>query len=214
MVDTHQDISVAEFLSVSIFLAEECGKIIREVQESGDLGRKDKSDESPVTMADLRVQKTLEENFKALYPTLNVQGEESKESIADIQGSVSPDQITEQVKTFVAKDYLAGKHVFRMEWIKETLSKTYDETDVSTEPFETFNTKDAVVWIDPLDGTSDFVKGNLPACTVLIGVSINGKSRLGIVHKPFSDDDQSVGNTVFGAAEFGVFKMAYDKEMT
>jgi len=38
--------------------------------------------------------------------------------------------------------------------------------------FETFKVSDAVVWIDPLDGTSDFVKGTLDAVTVLIGLSI------------------------------------------
>jgi len=47
------------------------------------------------------VQKTLEENFKALYPSLNVQGEESKESIADVPSSVSSDQITDKVKNFI-----------------------------------------------------------------------------------------------------------------
>ena len=46
--------------------------------------------------------------------------------------------------------------------------------------FESFSTKDAVVWIDPLDGTSDFVKGTLSAVTVLIGLSIKDKSRIGI----------------------------------
>ena len=33
----HVNISVAEFISVCIFLSEECGKIIREVEESGQL---------------------------------------------------------------------------------------------------------------------------------------------------------------------------------
>jgi 3'-phosphoadenosine 5'-phosphosulfate (PAPS) 3'-phosphatase len=33
-----------------------------------------------------------------------------------------------------------------------------------------------------LDGTSDFVKENFPACTVLIGLSIGGYSRIGVVH--------------------------------
>ena len=44
-----------------------------------------------------------------------------------------------------------------------------------------------MVWIDPLDGTSDFTKGNLSAVTVLIGLSIKGVSRIGIVHSPFFD---------------------------
>lgn len=51
--------------------------------------------------------------------------------------------------------------------------KSYQPDEVSLNMFESFNTNNAVVWIDPLDGTSDFVKGNLPACTVLIGLTIN-----------------------------------------
>ena len=66
------------------------------------------------------------------------------------------------------------------------------------------------MWIDPLDGTSDFVKGNLPAVTVLIGLSIKDKSRLGIVHNPFSEDDRELGKTIFGSAEHGVFKVMSD----
>lgn len=70
------------------------------------------------------------------------------------------------------------------------------------------------MWIDPLDGTSDFVKGNLPAVTVLIGLSIKDKSRIGIVHNPFSVADREVGNTFFGTAEHGVFKIVSDKNFT
>lgn len=102
----------------------------------------------------------------------------------------------------------------RRGWIEDTLRTYYGEDEVSIDPWETFNTKDAVVWIDPLDGTSDFVKGNLPAVTVLIGLSIKDKSRLGIVHNPFSEDDREVGKTIFGSAEHGVFKVLSDKNLT
>lgn len=91
------------------------------------------------------------------------------------------------MKQFIKADFLAAKHQTRMDMIKDVLSQTYSTDDIAQDSFETFNTKDAVVWIDPLDGTSDFVKGNLPAVTVLIGLSINGKSRLGIVHNPFTE---------------------------
>lgn len=94
------------------------------------------------------------------------------------------------------------------------MRKTYGNDEISSELFESFSTKDAVVWIDPLDGTSDFVKGNLTAVTVLIGVSIQGKSRLGVVHKPFSDADQSKSQTYFGSGEHGVFTIYYDKDMS
>ena len=85
------------------------------------------------------------------------------------------------------------------------MRQTYQADEVYSESFDTFNTKDAVVWVDPLDGTSDFVKGNLPAVTVLIGLSIDGKSRAGVVHNPFSFVDQSQSLTYFGTAEHGVY---------
>lgn len=71
-----------------------------------------------------------------------------------------------------------------------------------------------MVWVDPLDGTSDFVKGNLPAVTVLIGLSIGGKSRAGIVHNPFSFEDQSQSLTYFGSAEHGAFRLNYNISLT
>lgn len=42
-----------------------------------------------------------------------------------------------------------------------------------------------VIWIDPLDGTKGFTEGHLNHITSMIGVSINGRPRLGIIHKPF-----------------------------
>jgi len=60
----HVDISVAEFLSVCIYLSEQCGKIIRDVEASGCLQIKTKEgDDSPVTVADVKVQKTIEHNL-------------------------------------------------------------------------------------------------------------------------------------------------------
>jgi 3'-phosphoadenosine 5'-phosphosulfate (PAPS) 3'-phosphatase len=81
-------------------------------------------------------------------------------------------------------------------------------------PFDTFDTREAVVWIDPLDGTSDFVKGNLPAVTVLIGLSLNGYSRLGIVHSPFNDENPDLGKTIFATLEHGAFNINYDSKLS
>ena len=50
--------------------------------------------------------------------------------------------------------------------------------------------------------------------TVLIGLAINDKSRVGIVHNPFCEEDREVGKTLFGSAEHGVFKVKSDKNLT
>ena len=46
--------------------------------------------------------------------------------------------------------------------------------------------------------------------TVLIGLSLNGVSRLGVVHNPFTDEDPSLGRTLFGTIEHGLFSLPYD----
>ena len=72
--------------------------------------------------------------------------------------------------------------------------------DQILESFENFSAEDAKVWIDPLDGTSQFVKGNLSAVTVLIGLAINNVSKIGIVHHPFrTNKNDGVGFTLFGS---------------
>jgi fructose-1,6-bisphosphatase/inositol monophosphatase family enzyme len=66
-------IRVSEYLSVAISIAEASGMIIREVYESGILDQKDKGgpkEDNPVTIADLKVQKTIEETFKHFFPNL------------------------------------------------------------------------------------------------------------------------------------------------
>jgi 3'-phosphoadenosine 5'-phosphosulfate (PAPS) 3'-phosphatase len=80
---------------VCIFLAEESGKVIREVEESGVLQTMSKTDASPVTIADIKVQKTIEECLSTLYPALNIQGEESKESTDKVDAALKPDKITQ-----------------------------------------------------------------------------------------------------------------------
>ena len=97
----HQDINVAEFISVCIFLSEECGKVIRKVKDSGVLETMSKDDKSPVTIADITVQKTIEECLNTLYPTLNIQGEESKESTDTVDAAITVDVITKARKRLI-----------------------------------------------------------------------------------------------------------------
>ncbi len=45
---------------------------------------------------------------------------------------------------------------------------------------------DVIVWVDPLDGTLSYVKGELDAVTTLIGLSVGSVPVLGIIGYPFS----------------------------
>ena len=83
------------------------------------------------------------------------------------------------------------------------------------EEFDEIDCDRAVVWIDPLDGTKEFVNGNLPAVTVLIGVAIDGVPKIGVVHHPYmSNENNGKGITMFGTQEHGAFSLEYDSSMT
>lgn len=80
--------------------------------------------------------------------------------------------------------------------------------------FDSFGTENAVVWIDPLDGTKDFTQGNLSAVTVLIGLTINGIPKVGVVHNPFrTNDNDGKGSTIFATQEHGAFRLDFDSKM-
>ena len=129
----------------------------------------------------------------------------------NIEPATSLSAVTLAHQNFVSTDLLNSKHESRAAFLKD-LHKIYDASELSPHKFESFNTSEATVWIDPLDGTTDFVKGNLESVTVLIGLSIRGKSRAGIIHNVFSAEDSTKGKTVFATAEHGAFWMQYDPE--
>jgi len=159
-----------------------------------------------VTIADLKVQRTIEYNLKKIYPGLDIQGEEDPSTYSMYDPVVEPSSLH---RDLIKQDLLNSYQDKRKEYL-ETIRATYPEMTPKGVQFETFDVKDATVWIDPLDGTNDFVKGNLSAVTVLIGLSINGISRIGVVHNPFTDEDPSKGRTLFGTIEHGLLSLDYD----
>ena len=72
------------------------------------------------------------------------------------------------------------------------------------------NTEEICVWVDPLDGTLDFAKGEVDSLTTLIGVSIANRAKIGVIHKPFIDREGLQSSTYFGSEECGAFKINYN----
>ncbi|KAG5881398.1 hypothetical protein JTB14_012014 [Gonioctena quinquepunctata] len=87
------------------------------------------------------------------------------------------------------------------------------ESDTSvlslTCPLPFVNTKpdDIVVWVDPLDGTSEYTEGLLDHVTVLIGVAVEGRAVAGVIHQPYYNYKTSAdtpGRTLWGLVGSGV----------
>lgn len=60
-----------------------------------------------------------------------------------------------------------------------------------------------VVWVDPLDGTSEYTQGFLDNVTVLIGISVDGKAVAGVICQPFYQNH--TGRTIWSIVRLGVF---------
>ena len=70
---------------------------------------------------------------------------------------------------------------------------------------EDMRTADLAVWIDPIDGSDAFAEGNVQDVTNMIGITVNGRPLIGIIHKPFSDKRQISSRTYVGSIESGLF---------
>jgi len=64
--------------------------------------------------------------------------------------------------------------------------------------------EDVAFWIDPIDGSKGLAEGHTGHVTSLIGVTVNGRPKFGIVHKPYNSGEAQ-GRTYVGNLESGLF---------
>ena len=74
---------------------------------------------------------------------------------------------------------------------------------------EEFLTKDVAVWMEPIDGTKAFADGNVDQVTNMIGITVNGRPLVGIIHKPFTSACRNASRTYVGSIESGLFYFDY-----
>lgn len=77
---------------------------------------------------------------------------------------------------------------------------------------EELQTKDVAVWIDPIDGSKAFAEGNLEQVTNMIGITVGGRPRVGIIHKPFTSERLNQSRTYVGSTESGLFFFDHSKK--
>jgi len=74
------------------------------------------------------------------------------------------------------------------------------------EDIKSFKEEDLVVWVDPLDGTSEYTQGNLDHVTVLIGVAHKNTPVGGVIHQPYhnyTSGGSDLGRTLWGIPGIG-----------
>jgi 3'-phosphoadenosine 5'-phosphosulfate (PAPS) 3'-phosphatase len=84
----------------------------------------------------------------------------------------------------------------------EPLRRNLFEDDIGET--EELDLSEVTIFVDPLDGTREFVEGRLANCQSLVGVAVGGRAVAGAVGIPFPSGDLSAGATVvYGIADVG-----------
>ncbi|CAH2045276.1 unnamed protein product, partial [Iphiclides podalirius] len=171
---------IVKLLSSSVSVANRAGKIVRDVMSKGELGIVEKGKDDFQTEADRSAQRCIIASLSTQYPKLNIIGEED-----------SLDTVDEVPSDWIVID--SDKDVLSLE-CPPSLQDIKEE--------------DIVVWVDPLDGTSEYTQGFLEHVTVLIGISVNEKPVAGVIHQPYYKTliggENKLGRTIWGLQDTGV----------
>ncbi|CAG4957542.1 unnamed protein product [Colias eurytheme] len=122
---------IVRLLASSVSVANRAGKIVRDVMSKGELGIVEKGKDDYQTEADRSAQRCIIASLSAQYPKVNIIGEED--------GNES-----QTSGEFLVLD--GDSEILALECPKSLLG---------------VKEEDIVVWVDPLDGTSEYTQGAL-----------------------------------------------------
>ncbi|XP_015120689.1 3'(2'),5'-bisphosphate nucleotidase 1 [Diachasma alloeum] len=167
---------ITRLIASSVTAAAQAGKIIRDVMNKGELNIVEKGKNDLQTEADRSAQNCIIESLSRQFPGVTIIGEEGSSRC-----EVPPHWIVTDMD-------------------QEVLNVKLPEHLENVAP------KDVCVWVDPLDGTSEFTQGLLDHVTVLVGVAVGKKAVGGVIHQPYSKNPQtsSMGRTLWGIDGVGV----------
>lgn len=173
---------VMRLLANSAKIAEHAGIIIRNVMEKGELGIVDKGIDDPQTEADRSSQRLILASITNMFPKVQIIGEEGTSDLNVPKEWIITDMDENLLKQECPQQYRSVKE------------------------------EEVVIWVDPLDGTSEYTHGFLEHVTVLIGFAVNASAIGGIIHQPyFKQKDDTLGRTIWGLKGLGIGGIELEK---
>lgn len=177
--------AMLRLISSAVSVASRAGAEVRRITKTGQLGVVDKGVHDYQTEADRVAQRMIVASLTKRFPKCKIVGEEDLIEDKEADARLIVDSFDEDV-------------------LKQQLPKEY--SDVKEE--------EIMIWVDPLDGTTEFVKGYFEHVTVLIGISVGGRAVAGVIHQPFhgystmadkSNPSLLSGRTMWGLVGLGLF---------
>ncbi|XP_043274162.1 3'(2'),5'-bisphosphate nucleotidase 1 [Venturia canescens] len=166
---------LTRLLASSVTASAHAGKIIRDVLSKGELNIVEKGKNDLQTEADRSAQMCIIESLTRQFPNVSIIGEEG-----------------------------TSKCEVPSEWIIKDMDPDILKLKLPTH-LENIEPKDVCVWVDPLDGTSEYTQGLVEHVTVLVGVAVGDRAVGGVIHQPYYRDakDSIVGRTLWGIEGVG-----------
>lgn len=122
-------------------------------------GKTSEGVDDPVTEGDLLSHREIYFSLKNTWPDLSIVSEERDHSVSKVASPIT------QLQSDAVDDALVDK-----------LDARVDKTDVT-------------IWIDPLDATKEYSENLVNYVTVMVCVAVKGKPVIGVIHKPFGEDE-------------------------
>lgn len=161
---------LSRIVASSITATVRAGKIIRDVMSHGGLNIVEKGKNDLQTEADRCAQRCIIASLSCQFPNITIIGEEES-SDCDVPSDWVVTEADQEVLKLKLPEHL-----------------------------EDIDPKDVCVWVDPLDGTSEYTQGLVEHVTVLVGVAIGQKAVGGVIHQPYYKNIESgiLGRTLWG----------------
>lgn len=193
---------LTRLVAVSLNASESAGTIIKCVMTSGDL-------------------KIVDKNLDGLKKDLQTEADRSAQAAIEMK----------LISAFGNKLQIVGEEELPLSYsqtsqdehrgfeLSESMSEVLLMDKCVQEDLRSLNIEDLTVWVDPLDGTSEFVRAQndpslLEQVTVLIGITYKGRPIAGVIHQPYYNllSDSKVGRSIWGINGVGVFGINTCKE--
>lgn len=170
---------LSRIVASSVSATERAGKIIKDVMTRGGLNIIEKGKNDIQTEADRCSQRCIIASLSHQFPNVTIIGEEE---LSDSE---------------VPSDWIVTEA--DQEVLKLKLPPSLKDIDP----------KDVCIWVDPLDGTSEYASRLLEHVTILVGVAVGHKAIGGVIHQPYykNSEQQEVGRTLWAinGVAFGGF---------
>lgn len=161
-------------MAISINTAKRAGGIIRDIMQQGNLNIVEKGKDDMQTEADRSAQRCIIASLTQQFPAVKIIGEEGGSDL-----NVTADWLISQGDS----DFLKLSCPADLQHLKE---------------------EDFIVWVDPLDGTSEYTQGFLDHVTVLIGIAVKDSAVGGVIHQPYyKNPSGELGRTIWGLKGLG-----------